>query len=159
MTTSPDRIAAIDAEEAALALTRFTNDDAWWLGTRLREMALERDASVAIVIRRGAATLFQAVLDGATADNVAWALRKLAVVTHFERSSYATALHMRARGATFERYGLDDKAYACAGGAVPIRISGVGMVGGAAVSGLPEEQDHALVVAVLRELVWNRSER
>jgi uncharacterized protein (UPF0303 family) len=36
------------------------------------------------------------------------------------------------------------------GGAFPITVVGVGVIGSVAVSGLPQLQDHALVVDVLR---------
>ena len=42
--------------------------------------------------------------------------------------------------------------YAVAGGAVPVRVRGVGVVAVATVSGLPSAEDHALVADALRAL-------
>jgi uncharacterized protein (UPF0303 family) len=42
--------------------------------------------------------------------------------------------------------------YAVAGGAFPLFVEGVGCIGTVAVSGLPQRDDHALVVDVLGEM-------
>ena len=39
------------------------------------------------------------------------------------------------------------------GGSFPIRVAGVGIVGAVTVSGLPQAQDHALVVEGLRDFL------
>jgi len=53
-------------------------------------------------------------------------------------------------GTTFEEAtGLDRPAYAAHGGGYPLAVGGTGVVGVALVSGLPQEQDHALIVEVL----------
>jgi len=55
---------------------------------------------------------------------------------------------------TFEaEFGLDPARYAAHGGAFPVLVRDVGPVGVVVVSGLPQVEDHRLVVAVLRELV------
>ena len=43
--------------------------------------------------------------------------------------------------------------YAAHGGSFPIRVAGVGIVGAVTVSGLPQAQDHALVVEGLRDFL------
>lgn len=54
----------LEAQEARLVLPRFTYEDAWTLGTLLVGMARERQAPVAIDIRRGAQQLFHCALPG-----------------------------------------------------------------------------------------------
>jgi uncharacterized protein (UPF0303 family) len=139
----------IDRAEQALVLQRFDADDAWWLGCRLRDHAAARHAPVAIEIRRAGTRLFTALLPGATQDNLAWIDRKIAMALRFERSSYALNLMFRAGDGLFERFGLDRGTYAPAGGAVPIRLIGTGVIGAVAVSGLAQEDDHRLVVEAL----------
>jgi uncharacterized protein (UPF0303 family) len=52
-----------------------------------------------------------------------------------------------------ERYGLEERDYAAHGGCFPLLLRGTGCVGTIAVSGLPQREDHELIVAALaREL-------
>lgn len=142
------------AEEQLLQFTSFTNDDAWELGTKLVEVARSRALPVTIDIRRGDQQLFHAALPGTAADNDAWIERKVRVVRRFGRSSFAVGTALRLEGRTIqEAYLLDEAEYAPHGGAFPVTVKGVGVVGTVAVSGLPQEDDHALVVSVLREFL------
>jgi uncharacterized protein (UPF0303 family) len=61
-------------------------------------------------------------------------------------------LYYRSRDTTLEEKSLlDPRKYAPHGGAFPLTIRGVGVVGTVTVSGLPQEEDHKLVVSVLQE--------
>jgi uncharacterized protein (UPF0303 family) len=147
-----DEGAAIDAEERALTLDHFDTEDAWWLGCHLRAEATRRVAPVAIEIHRGTTRLFTSVLPGATDDNLQWIRRKVAVAARFERSTYAIGIMMRASPGMFERFGLEHRSHTVGGGAVPIRVEGTGVVGVVAVSGMPQEVDHRLVIESLAAL-------
>ncbi|MEV7382665.1 heme-degrading domain-containing protein [Streptomyces lydicus] len=149
-----DEIRALEADEQRLVLDTFSNDDAWALGSLLVKTARERDAAVTIGIRRGAQQLFHCALPGTSADNDAWIARKSAVVERYGASSYLVGARFRAKGRTFEDSSrLDPDHYAAHGGAFPLRIRGTGMVGVVAVSGLPQAEDHALVVAALTQFL------
>jgi len=146
MTDVAARLAEIDRVDRASTLVRFTADDAWTLGCRLREIAAQAGAAVAIEIRRqGGAPVFAAILAGATADNAAWAARKSATTLRFERCSLAVAIDLRARGLALHDFGLSTRRYAAGGGAVPLRVAGAGCVAAVAMSGLTGEEDHRLV--------------
>lgn len=148
--TSGDRVAELTAQEQDLVLPRFTNDDAWRLGSLLVGMARERGAAVTIDIRRGGQQLFHHALDGTAPDNDAWLARKARVVERYAASSLLVGERFRAKGSSFEESSrLDPDLYAAHGGAFPLRVTGVGVVGVVAVSGLPQAEDHALVVAAL----------
>ncbi len=68
----------------------------------------------------------------------------------FHRSSYASGLRLQQDQTDLTaRWGLPARDYAAHGGAFPIRIAESGVVGTIAVSGLPQREDHALVVEVL----------
>jgi len=45
---------------------------------------------------------------------------------------------------------LDEREFAAHGGAFPLIVRDVGVVGTVTVSGLPQEEDHRFVVGVLR---------
>lgn len=76
--------------------------------------------------------------------------RKSNVVAHFRRSSYAIGLRMQQAGTTLaDKYGLPAADYAAHGGAFPLTLAGVGVIGSVAVSGLPQRADHELVVEAL----------
>ena len=143
-------IARIEEQEHRLVFTSFDNDDAWRLGTVLAELARARKAPVALDIRRNGQQLFHLALPGATADNDAWLLRKTRTVDRYGVSSYLVGLRFAVKGTTFEESSrLDPDTYAAHGGAFPIILVGTGPVGTIAVSGLPQAEDHALVVAAL----------
>ena len=48
---------------------------------------------------------------------------------------------------------LDPRDYTAHGGCFPIRVRGTGMVGTVTVSGLPQKEDHALVVETLGQVL------
>ncbi|RHA40728.1 heme-degrading domain-containing protein [Cellulomonas rhizosphaerae] len=144
-------IARVEAEERELAFTTFTHDDAWQLGCILVELAIARDLPVTVDIRRGTQQLFHAARPGTVADNDSWIERKVRVVERFGASSYLVGLRARARGTTFaQQHDLPLQQFAAHGGAFPVRVQGVGIVGVVTVSGLPQADDHALVVEAVR---------
>jgi uncharacterized protein (UPF0303 family) len=144
-------VADLAAEEAELQFSSFTNDDAWELGTALRELARRQGAPVAIDISRNSHQLFRAALPGATPDNDAWIERKQRVVHRFGHSTLHVRQSFVERGTTFEEQsGLDPQRYAAHGGGFPVLVRSVGPVGVLVVSGLPQLEDHRLIVAALR---------
>jgi len=153
-TTELDRlIAEIEAQQRRLVLEHFDNDDAWALGCLLVEMARERDLPVVVDIRRHGHLLFHASLAGTTPDNDTWVDRKVKVVDRFAAPSFLVGLRARAAGTTFpEQTGLSEQEYAAHGGSFPLTVAGVGPVGTVTISGLPQEQDHALVVEALEQV-------
>src|SRR4051794_21622539 len=144
-------VAELAAEERDLQVRSFTNDDAWELGSALVAVARERKAPVVVDVTRNGHQLFRAALSGSTPDNDTWIARKQRVVHRFGHSSLYVRQASIERGTTFEaEFGLDPGQFAAHGGAVPILVRSVGPVGVVAVSGLPQLEDHRMVVAALR---------
>ena len=139
------------AEEAELHFPRFTEDDAWELGSALVAAARASGAPVAVDVTRHGHQLFHAALPGTSPDNDSWIERKTRVVHRFGHSSLFVRQASIERGTTFEaEFGLDPARYAAHGGAFPVVVRSVGPVGAVVVSGLPQLADHRMVVAALR---------
>ena len=142
------------AEEAELVLPRLTNDDAIALGTALVEAARAEALPVVVDVRRGDQVLFHVGLSGTAATNDVWVERKVRVVRLVGTSSLRAGAQAAATGRTFAEVQLvDPREYGAHGGAFPLVVRDVGLVGVVTVSGLPQLEDHSLVVRVLREFV------
>lgn len=144
-------LAVLEQEERELQFTSFTHEMALTLGLKLYEEVKRRGKAVTIHIARNQQCLFQLAMEGTSIDNAEWVRRKNNVVHRFGKSSYHVGTKLRQQGKTLEnKYGLSLHDYADQGGAFPLLIKGVGPVGTVAVSGLPQKEDHDLVVSVLR---------
>ncbi len=151
MTLDQD-IEYIALQEKRLRFEHFDAEVAWTLGTRLKAAAEERGKAVAIDIHLNGQPLFFCAMRGTTPDNVDWIRRKRNVVARFHRSSYSLGLSLQRQQTTLEaKYGLDLRDYAAHGGGFPILLAGSSCIGSIIVSGLPQREDHELVVAVLAD--------
>ena len=150
---SPEDRARIAEQERELTFPTFDAHAAWSLGSTLRRLAVERNHSLVIDIRRFGTPfeqLFYAALPGTTPDNGRWVQRKSNVVARFHRSSYAVGLSLVESNSTLaEKYALPEADYATHGGAFPLAVTGAGILGSITVSGLPQRADHELVVEAL----------
>ena len=139
-------IASLEAQERRLVFDRFDNADAWRLGSAIVTTAIERSLPVTIDIRRHGQQLFHVALPGTTAENDAWIKRKINVVDRFAEASYLVGRRLAASGTELdEALGVKPRLFAAHGGAFPIRIRDVGVIGTITVSGLPQAEDHAFV--------------
>ena len=148
----PDELlTTLEEQERRLVFPSFGYDEAWRLGTLLVELARERRAPVALDIRCGVQQMFHCALAGSSADNDAWIARKRRVVERYAASSYLVGERFRVRGTAFEDASrLDPDRYAAHGGSFPVRLSRDGpVIGAVTVSGLPQAEDHRLIVEAL----------
>ena len=139
-------------QEEELQFRGFDYDDALRLGLKLVERAKELASPVTTDICRNGLQLFHCALRGTSADNDLWIRRKNNVGNHYGHSFLYVGAQFRSKGSTFEQSSrLDSGQYAAHGGAFPIIVRNVGVVGPVTVSGLPQEEDHRLVLGVLRD--------
>lgn len=149
-------ISELEAEAEALILDHFSETEALRLGGILTDIALDESLPVVIDIRTPDRTLFHAALPGSAPLNDLWARRKSNVALAFQLPSLLVGMRHRAKGETLAKHGLDEANHADHGGAVPIRVNGAGVVAVATVSGLPQVEDHKLVIRGLRLLQGSR---
>lgn len=146
-------ITDLEAEAQRLELPAFTEETALALGLALVETARAGALPVVIDIRTADRTLFHVALPGASPSNDSWARRKSNVALMFHQSSLLVGMQHEAQGRSLAIHGLPAADYADHGGAVPIRVRGVGVVAVATVSGLPAVEDHKLVVRAIESLL------
>ncbi|MDI7863721.1 heme-degrading domain-containing protein [Rhizobiaceae bacterium n13] len=147
-------LARIAEQEDALCFDSFDLRTAWRLGRLLQEAAEARGLGVAIDVTLHSMPAFYAALSGSTPDNAQWVRRKRNVALRLFRSSYATGLNLAKLGTTLQaKLGLSDADYAAHGGSFPIFVKGTGCVGAVTVSGLPQREDHNMVVEALAKLL------
>ena len=80
------------------------------------------------------------------------------MVDRYGQSSLRVGEQFRVNGKSFDADSrLDTSAFAAHGGAFPVLVRGTGCVGTIAVSGLPQREDHQLVVETLESFITSRS--
>ena len=143
-------LARIDEQLRRLRFTRFDETDAWELGADLRRRAVDRGVAVTIEIRIAGSTVFMCAMAGTSPANADWARRKRNVVELLHQPSYAVGLEeIRDGRSVLAQMGRPDHEVASHGGSFPIIVDGVGCIGAVTVSGLPQRDDHELVVEAL----------
>lgn len=154
MTDEQRDIGRIAEQERVLVFDRFDLATAWDLGSLLRGKAIERGLSVTIDVKLHSMPAFYCAMPGTSADNESWVRRKRNLVLRFFQSSYGIGRKLALAGDTIEnRYGLSTADYTPHGGSFPIKVAGVGCIGSVTVSGLPQRDDHNLVVEALAEML------
>ena len=146
-------IEMLAAEQAELGLDRFDYDFAWSLGGTMHELAKNRRAPVAISVAHGPHVVFSLTLRRAQRPTTwDWTARKRAVAHRFHRSSLSMRFEAEAGGFDFNRryLCLPESDFAASGGGVPLMQRNGTLMGTAGVSGLPDVEDHQLVVEALR---------
>ncbi|PKM51166.1 MAG: hypothetical protein CVV02_08450 [Firmicutes bacterium HGW-Firmicutes-7] len=139
-------------QERVLQFKKFNSQTALTIGLLLVDKAREGNKMIAIDITLHGHQLFHYALEGTTPDNSEWIKRKCRVVNRFHMSSYRMGIKLKNDNISIQdKYFVDPAEYAPHGGSFPIIIKEVGYVGTIAVSGLPQEEDHKMVVDTIRE--------
>ncbi|CAG8615783.1 18739_t:CDS:1 [Acaulospora morrowiae] len=91
-------------------------------------------------------------MSGTTPADVNSAQRKSNVVNHFHHSSLYVGEHLKQQNKKIgETYLFDEREYLALGGAFPLIVKGVGVIGTITVSGSSHLEDHELVVMTLKD--------
>ncbi|MBU3213526.1 heme-degrading domain-containing protein [Clostridium estertheticum] len=144
----------IEKQEEMLQFTEFTSETALKIGIKLIEKARAENLSLTIDITKGGHQIFHYAFEGTTPDNDAWIIRKNRVVNRFWTSSLYIGTKLKITDkAIDEKYFISDKEYSAHGGAFPIIIKNVGVVGTITSSGAEQMVEHNLIVEVLKEFL------
>jgi len=131
-------------QETDLQFPSFSNIDALDLGTILTQEAIKNKHSVVIDISRYGQQIYFFANTGSSPDNEEWVKRKKNVTNRFRHSSLLMRLKLTE---SFNQNGVNlDSSYALSGGCFPVNVKGIGQIGTVCVSGLPDTEDHKLVV-------------
>jgi len=142
-------LAQIARQESVLRFDRFDPEVAWEVGLALKAEAVRRGVGIAMEVSTPAYTLFSYSMAGATPDNADWIRRKRNTVFRIHRSSYAISLEAKRDGRSLaERWGVKPADYVAAGGGFPLWVGG-SCIGAVVVSGVPQRDDHDIVVRSL----------
>ncbi|KAI8640241.1 hypothetical protein BD408DRAFT_470372 [Parasitella parasitica] len=149
-----DLVKTIISQEESCQFTSFTSEDALSLGLALLENVKPFKKSVVIDITLNGHQLFHYAMNGTSKDNDEWVRRKNNTVNRFGHSSFYVGRYIASQGKSIEeKYFVSEKDYATHGGAFPLKIKNVGVVGTITVSGLAQEDDHNLVVKTVEEYI------
>jgi len=147
MTTGDYSTRELLKQEEDFSFSSFTNVDAIALGQEMLKIATSQKAPVIIQVRISQQIIFHTALAGTTTENDWWINRKARVVEKFNHSSMYVRVSFEEKNQTFEEHsGLDNELFAAHGGGFPINVVGQGVVGVALVSGLPQVEDHKMII-------------
>ena len=145
-----DDIAKIKNQENVLLFASFSEEDALAIGLAIVEKIKQANGSALIDIRFWDRQLFAYSMPGANADNAEWVRRKINVVRRYQMSSYRMGLELGQTGRALDASrGVDPLDFAPHGGCFPIRLKGGPIAGCITVSGLPQRDDHRVVVEAI----------
>ena len=137
----------LEMQEEILQFSHFTNEDSWALGCQIVAEAARLGAGVAVSIRlNNGYTVFQHGMDGTNLINAQRLERKQQTVKLTEESSLQMYVRLKQREKELEELIPDSSGCLAVGGAFPIRVEEVGVIGSVAVSGLGHVADHDLLV-------------
>lgn len=143
----------VNKQEQTLVFDQFTNENALELGMQMVNDAKKEGLSITIDIMRNGQQLFHVALQGTMRENDHWIQRKNEVTNRSYQSSLKMwywqeqgwmedSFHMD----YLKMWGLTAQEAMNLGGAFPLTVKNVGVIGTITVSGLAHDKDHAFAV-------------
>lgn len=144
------RVEILKKQEQAAQFQSFSEEIAFDFGSVIYGIARSKRAPVVVNIRTVDRALFHAAMPGATPDNDEWVRRKSNVVLRYHVSSlhFGDTLALKGRVINPDM-GIDMMNYAAHGGSFPIRIKKACVIAAVTVSGLPQLDDHRMIIEAL----------
>lgn len=142
--------------EGRIELDRFTNVDAFELGTLAMTVTAEWGVSLGVDIVLDGYLVYRARLGKTGEGNDQWLSGKAAVTNHYGDSSLLVKLRREAAGSGFPSPPRDADAMKFYGGAIPIYVDGK-QTATLTLSGEKDVVDHEVAVEALRRYVEGRA--
>lgn len=141
-------------QEAEHRLPLFDFDLAWHTGQRLQQRCREMNAPVAIEIYAFGQVVFLAALPGSVPENLEWMRRKRNTVLLTGHSSLYVGLLNEQKGERMaQQRNIRQEDYTDHGGSFPLLNPQGAIMGAVSISGLPSEDDHALALWGITQLL------
>lgn len=147
----------LEQQETDLVFESFDRVDALRLGTMLAETINGYSQPLTVRIFVGDIIVYQYVMEGDEASRFDWTYRKYQLVKKTGHSSMHAKVRMQLLGELKDLEAQPD-VYGFGCGAFPIAVKGRGIIGGVAVSGLPDPDDHPIVVHALEKMLGKKTE-
>ena len=144
-------VADLEAEFARFRFTAMDHEAAVALGEDLVRRSRAKGWPMAVSVKLGDHEVFHVALPGATLINDNWIRRKRNLIELTGEPTFLVGQRLAAEGKTLDDLNLDEVDFAPAGGGYPLIVNDV-VVGSVIVSGVPQQDDHALVVEALTAL-------
>ena len=146
----------LEQQEADLVFDSFDRRDALRLGTMLSETALGFRFPLTVRIFMGDIIAYQFAMARGEENRFGWTLRKYALL----KATGHASMHGKVRMELMHE--LSDFAehqdiYGFGCGAFPITVKDQGIIGAAVVSGLPDPEDHILVVHAIETMLGKKT--
>lgn len=145
-------VSELEAEFVQLRFTAMDHEAAVALGEDLVQRSRAKGWPMAVSVKLGEHEVFHVALPGAKPINDNWIRRKRNLIELTGEPSFLVGQRLAAAGKTLDDLGVEEVDFAPAGGGYPLIVDDA-MVGSVIVSGVPQQDDHALVVEALRALV------
>lgn len=146
MPTINEMLQEVEQQEKNLEFEDFTSETALQIGMSIIQRAKNENMVITVDIRRNRHQLFHYAFQGTSPDNDLWVVYKSNVVDRLNISSHHLHLMLEKSKKTLEDIHLDPVQYGPWGGAFPVTVKNVGVVGSISISGLSDSEDHALAV-------------
>ncbi|WP_290797879.1 heme-degrading domain-containing protein [Flavihumibacter sp. UBA7668] len=134
-----------------IELKQFSNRLALEMGLAIIELVKNRNQIIGVEIARLNQPVFLYIDESLPVDKHHWIKRKANTAKHFEESSLSVRFELERKNRSLEQfYGLNENEYVAKGGAIPLFVDGAGLIGIITVTGLPDTDDHQLIIDALQ---------
>lgn len=146
----------LEQQEQDLVFDRFERRDALRLGTLLAETISTYAQPLTVRVFIGDIIAYQYAMEGDEDRRFGWTYRKYQLVKATGHASMHAKVRMLMLG-ELQDLAAQPETYGFGCGAFPIRVKGLGIIGAVAVSGLPDPDDHPIVVHALEQLLGRKT--